>query len=325
MSKLSREHIALFVFVGLIATSLVGLLGYLAVGHSWNVAASNIDDAAGSMSDYTVIVFEGTVEPKAPKTPTTTPGQKKNPEAEEGSEHVADPDSTSSPDALEHSDTDPVSEAPAIDEKHAASEPEAPAAPEGVDASGEGGIANPSAGTDAASTSSSGSDDDPLSQDGSSQATPDGALPSAPSSIEAPKIPVDIDEVEDSYLEKNATVFALDTQNFDRYREGTILRKGDRRFGVFSADKNVTQLKVRQQIAYFQKHNVDFIVALTTNKLFVDSIEGLDIVICTRDEGLFVMGETQNRTFYVNTPEIGSVGVILISPSNVVTAKAVQE
>ena len=36
------------------------------------------------------------------------------------------------------------------------------------------------------------------------------------------------------------------------------------------------------------------------------------------------MGETINGTFYVNAPQLGSAGIILISPSNVVSAKVVQ-
>ena len=37
------------------------------------------------------------------------------------------------------------------------------------------------------------------------------------------------------------------------------------------------------------------------------------------------MGESRNGAFYVSTPKIGSVGVILISPSNVVSAKTISE
>ena len=52
---------------------------------------------------------------------------------------------------------------------------------------------------------------------------------------------------------------------------------------------------------------------------------GIDIVISTQDEDLFVMGETIDGTFYVDAPEAGKVGTILISPSNVVSAKVIEE
>ena len=68
MSVKSREKIALFVFLALIVLSLCGLGWYLVAGHSWNVAASNLDDTFGSMDGYTAIVYPGTaVEPVAGK------------------------------------------------------------------------------------------------------------------------------------------------------------------------------------------------------------------------------------------------------------------
>ena len=63
MSPQSREKIALAVFAALIVLSLGGLGWYLVAGHSWNVAASNIDDTFGSMDGYTAIVYAGTVPP----------------------------------------------------------------------------------------------------------------------------------------------------------------------------------------------------------------------------------------------------------------------
>ena len=85
-------------------------------------------------------------------------------------------------------------------------------------------------------------------------------------------------------------------------------------------------MALKRQIAYFEKHEVDFVVALTPDKRLVERVaDGLDIVVSTQDEALFVMGETADGTFYVDAPEKGSVGVILISPSNVVSAKVVEE
>lgn len=254
-----REKIALVVFVGLIAASLCGLFGYLTIGHSWNVAASNIDDATGRMDGYTVIVYEGTVAPE----PAAQKADK-----ERGS-------------AGEAAGKDIVSDLPSA-------------------AAGD-------------SRQNSGSDSGALSD---STAGADGSLDD--------EAPVDIDEIEQSYLDKNATVFVIDSENIELYREGTILKKGGHRFGIFSVSPKTTAKTVNAQVEYFQSHNVDFIVALTPDKKIVEDASGIDIVVSTQDEGLFVMGETIDGTFYVNAPQIGSVGVILISPSNVVSAKVAQ-
>jgi hypothetical protein len=60
MEQKTRERIALIVFLVLIAGTLFGIMTYLHVGHSWNQAATSIDDASGDMKGYTAIVYRGT-------------------------------------------------------------------------------------------------------------------------------------------------------------------------------------------------------------------------------------------------------------------------
>ena len=62
MEKSFREKIALAVFLALIVLSSIGLGWYILAGHSWNVAASTIDDTVGEMEGYTAIVYPGTLE-----------------------------------------------------------------------------------------------------------------------------------------------------------------------------------------------------------------------------------------------------------------------
>lgn len=65
MKKLSREKIALVIFALLVVFGFGALMFYMTgVGHSFNVAASSIDDAAGDLDEYTAIVYEGTAEKK---------------------------------------------------------------------------------------------------------------------------------------------------------------------------------------------------------------------------------------------------------------------
>lgn len=65
MKKLSREKIALVFFAVLATLGLAALLFYITgIGHSFNVAASSIDDATGDLGDYTAIIYEGTAEEK---------------------------------------------------------------------------------------------------------------------------------------------------------------------------------------------------------------------------------------------------------------------
>ena len=63
MKKVSREKAALVVFFLLGFSVLAIAIAYICtLGHSLNVAASSIDDAAGSLDGYTALVYEGTAE-----------------------------------------------------------------------------------------------------------------------------------------------------------------------------------------------------------------------------------------------------------------------
>lgn len=266
MSKRIREKIALVVFALLVVMAGCCLGGYLVAGHSWNVAASSLDDTFGSMEGYTVIAYEGTI-------------------ASFDSEDLQRVEGS-------HGESDDVRD-DAADERDIA---------DGFAAASEDGATGESALGEA-------------SRD-----------PSSAAKAESEKHFVSVEQVCASYEEKNATVFALDVANLDRYSEGTILKKGSCRFGVFSVDESTRPLQVKRMVDYFEKHEVDFIVAIASDKKLVEDIaDGIDIVISIRDEELFVMGEMIDGTFFVDAPERGSVGAILISPSNVVSAKVIDE
>ncbi len=269
MSVKSREKIALFVFLALIVLSLCGLGWYLVAGHSWNVAASNLDDTFGSMDGYTAIVYPGTaVEPVAGKGAGDAVG-----DAADGKESA---------------------EGAAAGKEADAGSPDAPGSSGGKDATGTAGTAS-APGTDAGE-----------------------------SLLGSKKKTLSAQEAKEGYEEKGATVFSLDTVDLDAYREGVILKKGGHRFGVFGIAEPTSTIVLEKQIAYFKRHKVDFIVLVTPDKEYAEDVSGIDIVVSTQDEDLFVMGETIDGTFYVDAPAVGSVGAILISPSNVVSAKVLQ-
>ncbi|MEF9841786.1 MAG: alcohol dehydrogenase [Raoultibacter sp.] len=265
MSKTSREKIALLIFFCLILIGLGGTIAYLNVGHSWNVAASNIDDATGDMAGYTAILYEGTE-------PNLIDGDKKNEKASNGSAAT-----TTSP---------ATSTAPS-------------AASEGAPGPG---------------ASSAEGDEVPLFNSNA-----------ANNKKEEKKMPVVMGDVEKSYQDKKAAVFVLDVVNPSLYAEGMILRQGNHRFGVFSVPFNQSIALIEKQVEYFKEYKVDFIVAITPAKKFVEKVPGIDIAISLKDEGLFLMGETIKGTFYVDAPFVGQVGAILISPHSVVSAKDIEE
>ncbi len=235
MASTRREKIALCIFALLILGSLGGLLWYLVAGHSWNVAATNIDDTFGSMAGYNVVLYEGSEELDEKR-------------------HLK-----TGPDMLE---------------KESVIEDERPA---------------------------------------------------AASAAKASALPLTIESVEESYEEKGASAFVLDIEDPLLYQEGTILRRGDKRFGVVSVETIADRPDLREAVKEFEAAAVDMVIAIAPRKGLVKGVDGIDVAICTEELDLLAMGKTIDATLYVAPPEHGSVGAILVSPSNVVSAKVITE
>lgn len=290
MVSVAREKIALIVFILLVFVGIGCLVAYINIGHSWNVTATTIDDATGELDGYTVVLFQGVVLDE---------------EGDGGSEEtVLDGD------GLANSEETPfVTEISSEDGESS----------DLSDVSDEIGV------EDSGSEESDISDATSLS--GASNTG--GSLPLFNSSSKfgasEEKEPVDVSDAADSYREKGASVLVLDLDDSAKYEEGTILKRGDRRFGVFSVSFNEPLPKVQAKIDYLKEQSVDFVVAITPDKRFVQKATGVDVVISSKSEGLFFMGETLDGTFYTDSPLVSQVGAVLISPHNVVSSRDISE
>ena len=254
--RVSREKAALGFFILLALAGLGALLAYIVtVGHSLNVAASNIDDATGNLDEYTAILYEGTVE--------------------ERRETVMQSTSSTVGAALSSHELNMRS-----------TQDDAEASSDEVSA------------TDAASSSS---------QDGDGQEE---------------ERPVSVFALQQSYLDKNASVFSLDTENLTKYNTRSVIRAGKYTFGIFSIDEITAQPSYFQKrVAAYDDIGVDFIVCVVSDLSLLDSYEGADIVISAQDEGFAANGVLVDGVFYDDAALTGQVGTILISPSRTITAR----
>lgn len=277
MLSQAREKIALGVFVFLIVLSLCGFGWYLSLGHSWNIAASNIDDKFGSMDGYIAIVYAGTVPPKTiAEKPVERPRQGIFPEENDSRYYFEGnmPDENQSPRVSGKEQTSPDS--------------------------------------DAAGYSAS-------------QNRMSDSLKTETELSEREDVPLSVSEVRKSYEAKNATVLELNTLNPHYYDEGLIVKKGRYRFGIVSFDRSQSKDAIEQYVDYFTLHATDFIIVITDDKSSLDGISGIDIVISLQSENPFPMGENMGSTFYVDAPEIGKVGAVVVSSNNVVSAKVLED
>ena len=132
--------------------------------------------------------------------------------------------------------------------------------------------------------------------------------------------PVTPQDVQTNYEEKGATVLVLDTTDPSQYSEGVILKRGSKRIGVFSVDVPLSETRIKS----FRDCKVDLVVCISSVRTSVRNLQGADIVITLQDEEVSTMGGNSNGSFFVNAPHVDSVGAILVSPSNVVSAKVIE-
>lgn len=360
MEKTSREKIALIVFLILAIGMGCILFGYVFAGHSWNVTASNIDDAFGNMEGYTAIVYEGTIEeeesaaqsPASAASAANSSASSKN--AGDAESLLGDSKAGDGQAPASSSSSSDGNQAAASSSENSQASSAAASSSDKQIASSQGGSSVNSASPTSASAQFTGSVDqgvstasEPAAAEGSTSegvvgestagegvsatASPGGTLNSRASSA-APlaghkkeKEPVALSDVDELYQAKGANVISLHTADPSAYEEGTILKRGGKRYGIFSVTREYSRILIDEKVKYFTDQKVDYVIALCPEESYLKNAENIDIVITTADSTISSMGESRNGAFYVSTPKIGSVGAILISPSNVVSAKTISE
>lgn len=381
MSTRTREKQALGVFAVLIVLSLLGLGWYLVAGHSWNVAASTIDEKVGQMDGYVALVYSGTVLPEPEEVASASSSKNADRESAAGqsesssSRSVFDSLTSNSKKSASSSSTmgdmrsDEASgftsdvagiAAPVVsdDEDSAGRSASAAAgastpssltgevesyADASQDSSAEdanadkrvaassGDGSTPSAEGDSAADGASVADNTSAADDDSAAAVSGSMSDDASSdmassgrkALVSPKAnPVEPESVRDSYLEKGAQVLVLDTKHPSVYEDGMIVKRGSKRIGVFSVDVPLSEEAAQERLDYFKEAKVDVVVCIASVCSYVRNATGIDVVVTLQDD-VSTMGTNANGTFYVNAPSIDSVGAVLLSPNNVVSAKVV--
>lgn len=361
MSNGTREKQALGVFLLLIVLSTFGIAWYMVAGHSWNVAASSIDEKVGQMEGYTSIVYAGTLPVQA---------DAKTLDSQNGSDAQLE-DGVGSADAAEKADegasgsgstsASPTSSDAAASASSSGGSVASSSADENASVSGGSsstGSSNPSSkssSSKAASGQTKSSDsiavqthndeasgltsdvgsvaapvpDTSEQDDSESDRTSDNATVLKAATVRggmdvAKSQPVAPEQVQANYEEKGATVLVLDTADPSQYSDGVILKRGSKRIGVFSVDVPLSEKAAEARVKYFRDCKVDLVMCISSVRTYVRNLQGADIVITLQDEEVSTMGGNSNGSFFVNAPHVDSVGAILVSPSNVVSAKVIE-
>ncbi len=332
MASTTREKLALLVFGLLILLGLAGVGWYLVVGHSWNVAASKIDDSVGQMEGYTAIVYSGTTVPKATASSVT---KNQTASSQQGSSQSAESRSidasasTHGASAYESSElnkdaaTGSTSDVGSVAASVIASQAQGSAGSQSSSSHTDGETSKDSSSEGSESAVTDAVEESSIESSAVSSSVESDEATSGPPSSKGSSSSVNPDDVSASYKDKKSSVLTLDTVTPEVYREGSIVKRGAKRIGIISIDVPVTSVVASTFLQPFADAKVDMIICVTPYKRYVESVTGLDIVVTTQDDSVSTMGENSNKTFYVAAPEQGKVGAVLVSPSNTVSAKVI--
>ena len=326
-----REGIALAVFGFLVAAGFIALTTYISAGHNLNSASTGIDDIAGSMSGYGVILYEGTVESSA--------------SAES---------SLASDNALGSNESARIGESAKSDEQSVKGFVKMALGLDSETEAGVSGSAKASESTGAsASTSGSASDDanDPMTMDEAKEiyeAKKATVLGLDVSDLEQYQfgriimkgghtygiVSITDDELAALDLPKAATTTKTTITTSRESRTSSV--GSSAKVSTKSAYANVAELladvdadsideelvaRVGDVIDHFRNAGVDIVVVLTHDVRPMAAIDGADVVITVRTDERFSQSQMISHTLYVDTPEVGSVGALLVAPGNVVSSR----
>ena len=281
MKKLSREKIALVVFVALVMAGLGLSLFYVAaLGRNWNVAANNIDDATGSLDGYTAIIYAGLAE--EPETALDRAVQRYHNESTQKLNDQGEQGATSTENEVTASEITPeakdVSQPPTVDavrtlylEKNAST----------------------------------------LVLDVNNPAMYDEQTVVTAGNYTFGVLYYTTDRAnQDRVASKRACVPALPI--YDNATQTLVLP---------TEDDTAPVTYLEQRVAAYEEADVDFVVAIVDDLSVISAHEGVDIVISTQEEGLVATGVSSDGVFYVDAALRDEVGTLLISPSRTITAK----
>ena len=319
MDKTFREKIALIVFAMLVVVASVVLIGYFSTGRSWTIAATFVDDTVGEMDGYSVILFNGVVEPDI--------------DADDDSKTRA---LNSSSGAAASSTLD--GQTPSSSEERSITDPD------------NGPVEEISQGQDlqaeALLETKDGliQDDSVLRGDGVSSGSdiasqsPNALLDPAhsvglrilamyPRAINAEYDGVFVSDVSDLYERKGASVISLNLSDLEHYNDPMVLSSGSKKIGVFSIEsyKGKQEMSAIEQDMADQGANV--VVCITPRLALISDYDAIDVVILTtpiEQQSQFYRSKVGGDTFVVQAPERGDVGLVILSSNDIPSSRVIE-
>lgn len=134
-----------------------------------------------------------------------------------------------------------------------------------------------------------------------------------------------VSDVRDLYSMKGADGVTIGLSDLSRYADPVVLGAGAKKIGVFSTTAYVSRAKLKSIVGALKDDGADTIVCLAPRTSLLSTFDGLDVVVLSAAPD----GRSDERdtgdALVVQSPEVGDVGVVLLSSNNVPSYKVVKE
>lgn len=133
------------------------------------------------------------------------------------------------------------------------------------------------------------------------------------------------EELCDTYKDKGAEVVLLDLKTLDNYRDGSVVQTDFHTVGMLNFDSADSKSDISKAVKSFASQDVDLIVALVPQAKLMQDMRGVDAVVLTQEGNMRAGSKTKKGVLYINASDQNKLGVMVISPSNAVSARAVED
>lgn len=295
MEKTLREKIALVVFAMLVVVTGIVLVSYFSTGRSWTIAATFVDDTVGEMDGYSVILFNGVLDPDAD-------------DADDPSESrsVAQFDPS---DGTSDGSTDGSQAEAFLETKDGLIQDDSVLSGDGVSAPPEMGSRSPGAILDPAHSVGL------------------RILSMYPRAINAEFDGVFVSDVSDLYERKGASVVALNLSDPDHYEEPVLFSSGSKKIGVFSIESYKGEQEMRSIEQEMSEGGADVVVCITPRLALISDYDAIDVVILTtpiEEQSQLYRSKVGGDTFVVQAPEKGDVGLVILSTNDIPSSRVIE-
>ncbi len=131
-----------------------------------------------------------------------------------------------------------------------------------------------------------------------------------------------VSDVREDYEVNGAVVLTLDLEHLESYGNPLIMEGNGRSIGVFSLERAISEKRLDDILEDLAESGAQTVVCLTKRPAYLPVLDGVDVVILSEDDPDFSgNGQIVNDTFIVSSPQKGSVGCVLVTASNVASAR----